>query len=77
VAGEGKNKNVFISRRGVVVDMPVAWGHCNTTETAWRARDLAVERGVKVVNFDANSSALASKGRGIPSRGACPFEGMV
>jgi hypothetical protein len=75
VAAEGKNKSVFISRCGVVVNMPVAWSQCNTTETAWRARDLALERHVKVVNFDANSVGAGVKGTwdtvpwGLPFRG--------
>lgn len=62
VADEGKNKNVFIDRVGVVARDPVSWGQCNITETAWRARDLAVDRHVKRVNYDANAIGGGIKG---------------
>ena len=42
VGEEGPDPSALIARAGPVVLPPVSWGRCNTTETAWRARDEAV-----------------------------------
>jgi hypothetical protein len=52
VAEFGRDRNVFISRCGPHVSMPMDWGQCNTTETAWRAAELARRAGATVVNYD-------------------------
>lgn len=52
VAEEGDDLSVFIARNGPAVRMPVSWSKCNTTETAWRARDEGAKAGVKALHYD-------------------------
>lgn len=52
VAAEGKDRNVFVGRRGPRVLPPIDWSHCNTTETAHRAADAAERLGASVLNYD-------------------------
>ena len=51
----GRDRNVFIARRGPVVrrDGVLDWGPCNTTETAFRAAEEARRQGCTLVNYDA------------------------
>lgn len=62
VAAEGKNKNVFLDRVGVVVRGAETWGNCNLTETAWKAAELAEKRGVKRLNYDGDAIGASLKG---------------
>lgn len=54
VALSGKNVNVFTERHGCVVKMPISWSGLNTTETAYKARDLMHDKQLKSLNFDAD-----------------------
>ena len=58
VAGDGKNKNVFISRRGPVVQAVEQWAGGETSETAHKAADLAEKLGVSLLNYDAGGMGL-------------------
>lgn len=58
----GSDPSVFIARAGPVVRPPVAWGRCNATETAWRARDEAVKSGAAVVCYDAGGVGAGVRG---------------
>lgn len=50
--GGGKAKSVFIARFGPLVLDPKSWGEPDTTETAHRALDAAVELGTNMLNYD-------------------------
>ena len=52
VALSGKNVNVFIARQGPVVKYIESWSGLNTTETAYKCKELAIAHQVKHVNFD-------------------------
>lgn len=62
VADEGKNRNVFIAHRGPVVRPPEAWRQANTTETAWKAADLAEQHGVGTLNYDSDGVGAGVRG---------------
>jgi hypothetical protein len=69
VAEEGDASNVLVPRWGPVVGTPLTWAHANTTETAYRAADLAEQLGVAVLSYDVVGvgagvrGALATRGR--------------
>lgn len=73
VADEGKNRNAFIWREGPVVDGVDSWEQLNTTQTAWRARDVAVKREVDRVNFDADGVGAGVRGTWESAEGGMPF----
>jgi hypothetical protein len=83
VAEEGRDRNVLVARRGPVVLPSVGWGHCNTTETAWRSRDECVRLGVKVLHYDCVGVGAGVKGvfltaeRGLPFRAAAVNPGAA
>lgn len=62
IAEEGNAQSVFIPRRGPVVNMPIAWGQLNTTQTAWRARDEAQRLNVSTLHYDCVGLGLGVKG---------------
>lgn len=74
VAEEGKDLSVFMPRAGPVVLSPTAWGRCNTTETAWRARDLAAKVGAGSVFYDAGGVGAGVKGAWQTADKALPFK---
>lgn len=76
VSDEGKNRNVFTPRRGIVVEEPVAWGGINTTQTAWKARDEADKRGVKVINYDPIGVGAGVKGTWNSTTGPLSFKAV-
>lgn len=52
IAEAGKNKNVFVPRQGPVI-LPVrTWEQMNTTQTAWKAADIAEELAVATLCYD-------------------------
>lgn len=53
VASGGSNKTVLQPRQGPVADMPVEWSIANTTETAYKAKDLCVKEGITHLFVDA------------------------
>ena len=77
VGGEGSAKSVLIARAGPVVRPPVAWGRCNTTETAWRARDAAARLGASVVCYDAGGVGAGVKGPWDTAETPLPFEALA
>ncbi len=76
VGGEGSAKSVLIARAGPVVRPPAAWGRCNTTETAWRARDAAARLGATVVCYDAGGVGAGVKGTWDTAETPLPFEAL-
>jgi hypothetical protein len=52
IATTGKNMSVFSVRHGPVVKEPIAWRNLNTTESAYKARDLMIEQRIPHLNFD-------------------------
>lgn len=54
VALSGKNLNVFIVRQGAVVSSIESWSNLNTTETAFKAKQLTEDAGCSLLNFDAD-----------------------
>lgn len=76
IAEEGKNKSVFISRDGPLVDMPIAFPSALTTQTAWQVRDAAVAARVKAVTYDVVGVGTGVKGTWASSEQALPFEAI-
>lgn len=74
VAEEGTDLSVFTPRRGPLVDRPTSWGKALTTETAWRARDLAHEKGAKVLLYDSVGVGAGVKGTLLTSEQRLNFE---
>jgi hypothetical protein len=64
VAEEGAHNNVVITREGPTVrkEWIDHWGHCNTTQSAWRARDVLVRHGSNRVRYDAGGVGSGIKG---------------
>lgn len=54
VALSGKNLNVFLIRQGAVVSNIEHWSNLNTTQTAYKVRDLAALHKCNKLNFDAD-----------------------
>ncbi|MFH1739632.1 MAG: hypothetical protein ABIH23_11540 [bacterium] len=52
IAAGGKNKSVYISRHGPVVNNPVVLGSDSIITAFWQAIDKAEEDGVSVFNYD-------------------------
>lgn len=52
IATTGKNQSVFTVRYGSVVTETVSWRNLNTTESAYKVRDLMIERSLPHLNFD-------------------------
>jgi hypothetical protein len=74
IAEYGTDKSVFVSRRGPVVSKPVAWGQCNTTETAHKAADLARQAGAVTLCYDAIGVGAGVRGVYESGAGALGFE---
>jgi phage terminase large subunit len=62
VSDRGKNQCVFTARCGALVTKIVAWGGCNTTETAFRAKDRTEEMGCVVLNYDGTGVGAGVRG---------------
>lgn len=62
VAEEGRNRSVYVDRRGPYVGEPESWGRANTTESAWRAARIAESRGAADVYFDPIGVGAGVKG---------------
>ena len=70
--GAGKAKSVAIPRRGPIVERPLSRSAPDTTDTALWALDLARERGLTQLNFDAPGvgagvSSTLTKSEGKPA----------
>lgn len=52
VSDEGGDKNVFIMRKGSVIQLIEGWAYGNTTNTAYKAKDLAEFHRIKRLNYD-------------------------
>lgn len=50
--GETNDLNVYTKRHGVVVQKIEGWGGMNTTQTSWKARDMAQADGVEMLKYD-------------------------
>ncbi len=74
VGEEGPDPSVLVARAGPVVLPPISWGRCNTTETAWRARDEAVRLRVAAVCYDAGGVGAGVRGAWSTTERALPFE---
>jgi hypothetical protein len=73
VADGGACKNVFIPRRGPVVLGIEDWAQGNTTQTAYRTRDLGQQWGIQRLNFDAGGPGTGVNGT-LRSCEYLPFE---
>lgn len=64
VAEEGRNRSVFIARRGPVIRAGeiTDWGQALTTETAWRARDECRRVGATILKYDCIGVGAGVKG---------------
>lgn len=62
IGEEGNDLSVFIPRRGPVVAMPESWQGLLTTQTAWKARDLAAAWKADALYFDADGVGTGVKG---------------
>ena len=70
----GSAKSVLIARAGPVVRPPVAWGCCNTTQTAWRAATKGARLGASVVCYDAGGVGAGVKGTWDTAETQLPFK---
>ena len=50
--GETSDPSCYISRRGVVVNRIEQWSGINTTQTSFKARDLAIRDGIEKLKYD-------------------------
>src|SRR5262249_51183765 len=73
IAEEGRDLSVLIARRGPVVADPISWGQCNTTETAWRARDEGAALRVALLNYDSNGVGAGVRGTWVTAERPLPF----
>lgn len=67
IAEEGKDVTVLVARQGPVVQAIESWSHCNTTETAWRARDEGRRQGLATMNYDCGGVGAGVKGTWLTS----------
>ncbi len=58
----GPDLSVIIGRAGPVALPPESWGRTNTTETAWRARDIAARLKASEVCYDAGGPGAGVRG---------------
>jgi hypothetical protein len=73
IAELGRAKSAFVPRQGPVVRLPIVWGQCNTSETAYRAADEARHSGAQVVCYDV--SGVGAGVRGVwDTCGGLPFD---
>jgi hypothetical protein len=76
IGEEGNDLSVFIPRNGPIVGEPISWGKLLTTQTAWKARDLGRELGVKEVHYDADGVGTGVKGTWNSSEIPLPFKAV-
>lgn len=62
VADGGDNKSVFMLRRGSVVFEIIDWSTGNTTQTAYKARDLGRDWGISRLNYDCDGPGVGVRG---------------
>lgn len=62
IAEEGNDSNVLIPGRGPVVGIPIAWGHCTTTQSAYRTVDECKRQVITSVNYDVVGVGTGPKG---------------
>lgn len=62
IAEEGRDKSVFIPRRGPVALTVVSWGQCHTNETAYKVVELCREWHVSLLHYDAVGVGTGPKG---------------
>lgn len=74
IAEEGSNKSVLLARVSCLVESIVAWGQANTTQTAHRAREEAVARGINVIHYDVVGVGAGVKGVWESSEKQLPFK---
>lgn len=76
VGEEGPDLSTVIGRVGSTVEMEdiVAWGRCNTTETAWRAYDGLIKMKAAEVRYDAGGPGMGVKGTWECSDKRFPFQ---
>lgn len=74
VAEEGRNRNVYLCRRGPVVSRVFDWGQCNTTETAHRAREEAEKDHATILHFDCIGVGAGVKGTLESMERTLPFQ---
>lgn len=55
VATTGKNSSVFTVRKGPKVFSPQSWQGLNTTQSAYKVRDLMIEKSIPHLNFDVDA----------------------
>lgn len=73
IADGGANLNVFIPRRGVTVLDILDWSVGNTTQTAYKARDLGREWSISRLNYDCLGPGTGVRGT-LESCADVPFE---
>lgn len=76
IGEEGNDLSVFIPRSGPIVGEPISWGKLLTTQTAWKARELGRELGVKEVHYDADGVGTGVKGTWNSSEIPLPFKAI-
>ena len=76
IAEEGKDKTIFIPRRGPVVRTPRRIPNGNTTQTAWKARDTGREARVSRLFYDADGPGMGVKGTWASSAEPLGFEAV-
>lgn len=76
VGEEGPDLSVVIGRSGALVAMEdiVSWARCNTTETAWRAKEALVRMDAKEVRYDVGGPGMGVKGTWTTTEKRLPFQ---
>lgn len=72
VANNGKNKNVLIMAQGPVVLAIEHWAEGNTTQTAWKVKELGLQHHIKHLNYDADGVGAGVTGT-LKSSDSLPF----
>jgi hypothetical protein len=73
VAEFGSDRCVYLARKGPKVGRIEDWGQCNTTETAWRAAELARRDGCQTAAYDANAVGAGVTGPWQSAEGSLGF----
>jgi hypothetical protein len=77
VAEFGDDRSVFCPRQGPIVLPLTEWGQCNTTETAWRARELGEKVGASKVIYDVGGPGAGIRGTWDTAEKPLPFEAVA